>query len=333
MVEVCKTWKQADNRHWRGLCSNTFHPTEGNDSCRIICVNPKRERRPCTTVCSPPLMSPISFVLNIRATLTLSSYPYPYSWDHTNPFGQRTTVYTMYDKMPTAAQIAAPIEMRAMYVSPSGNHGCEWLGDMTTRRWYRQTIHPAAGIYYTCEIWDPPEYGQRTADPFDSCRPEVSGQEYPAYVCSSQLWGHQWYMAASGTTATLELRRDVARHHSQTSDGITSELLPLSGRGGGVSAIRTETDAPTVWNVMQGRGSFSYPNTVPQPSSNVHFFNSYLPMAQWRCLNICANRSEWVFEKYYDLSESTITPGITNNGGPFPVILGLPKKLAVSVAI
>jgi len=327
---VCKRWSSPDALHWNGLCTNEMRYETDNANC-VVCPYPIRVRRPCSTVCSPPLRSPRQFVLNIRATLTLSTYPYPYSW--TNSVG--TVTYRMYDKMPTAEQIAAPCVMTATSFTES-SHNCEWVGNMTTSRWYRLTTDPDNSRYFDFEFADPPEYGQRTAHPFATCFPPNTGTfPYPRYNCSMQLWGHSWIMTASGTTATLTLNRDAARHWEEIRSTGTTGPHPLGTPQGftGTSEIRTNTTAPMVWNVKPGQGSFSYPNTVPQPGSSVLFFNYYSPMAEWFCSNICESRSQWVFEKTSDLSETTITPGVADNGQPMPVILGLPKKIALSVAV
>jgi hypothetical protein len=338
----CKTWSQPDGNHIRGLCTNQFF-AEGHTNNCVICAEPLLERRPCTSVCDPPLKAPRKFVLEILSELSLSSYPYPYTYLATLPPDHATLgpprTFQIYDKMPTAEQIAAPCVLTATVYGE--NHSCEWIGDMTTSRWYRLTYDPPNGIFYTGEIYDPPEYGQRTAHPFDSCTPIGA---YPHYDCSMQLWGHRWVltMGPGVNNATLELQRDVARHYREVySGGATSEILPISStRGGGSKAILFDgLGGPKVWNVMPNTGFFSYPNTVPQtigvaPNYQPSFamFDYYTPMAKWQCSNICESRTEWIFSKTYDLANTTTTPGVTNDGRPMPVILGLPRQIALSIA-
>ena len=341
---ACKTWSQPDGNHLRGLCTNTLFSEAGTANC-VLCVQPTRQVRPCTGVCSPPLNAPQRFILDIGVQLTLSEYPYPYVWTGTLPpdhVGFNTPVtYTFYDKMPTAEQIAAPCILTATLYGAS--HSCEWLGNMLTTRWYRLTYDPPNNVYYSGQIYDPPEYGQRTPHGFTTCYPpDAAGFPYPRYECTMQLWGHQWHLVASTDgTATLELRRDVARHHTVLlSDGSTSHIRPLSSnQGAGSKHIIFDTDAPAVWNVMPNKGWFSFPNTVPQTiggapnyAPSLAMFNYYKPMAKWLCSDICESRTEWLFEKTEDLSETTSTPGLTDDGRPMPVILGLPKNLVLNVA-
>jgi hypothetical protein len=237
--------------------------------------------------------------------------------------------------MPTAAQIAAPCVLTATLFGVT--HSCEWIGDMTTSRWYRLTYDPPNDIYYTGEIYDPPEYGQRTAHPFPSCMPVGA---YPQYDCSMQLWGHKWIltMGPGANQATLELQRDVARHWQLVyPDGSLAYIQPLSSnRNSGTRWIHIDGyGGPKVWNVMPNEGWMSYPNTVPQISGcapSFQTFTFYQPMAKWQCNNICQSRTEWVFKKTFDLANTTTTPGVSNDGRPMPVILGLPKRIAVSIA-
>jgi hypothetical protein len=339
---ICRTWSQPDANHIRGLCTNKFFSEGNSDNC-LICAEPVMERRPCTAVCDPPLQAPERFVLDIQATLSLSSYAYPHSYIATLPADHVTLgpprTFLIYDKMPTAEQIAAPCILTATLFGVA--HSCEWIGDMTTSRWYRLTYDPPNGIYYRGEIYDPPEYGQRTAHPFASCIPVGA---YPHYDCSMQLWGHQWYMAMGPgpNQATLELRRDAARHHVELyPDGSTSEIVPASSdRAGGSKAIIFDgLGGPKVWNVIPNKGFFSYPNTVPQtiggaPNYQPSFatFSYYQVMAKWQCSNICDSRTQWIFTKNYDLSNTTTVPGVTNDGRPMPVILGLPRRIALNIA-
>ena len=320
---VCKRWSSPDALHWNGLCTNEMRYETDNTKC-IVCPYPIRVRRPCATVCSPPLQSPYQFVLDIRKSLTLTDYPYPYDW--ANSAG--TATYRMYDKMPTAEQISAPCVMTATYFSDTG-HNCEWVGNMTTTRWYRETHDPANGKYWDCEIVDTAEYGQRTAHPFAACTPTIAQTmaPYPRYACTMQLWGHSWHLTASGTTAYLTLSRDVARHWLEIRSSGTIGPVPLGGSYPltGTSQIQTNPTAPRVWNVSPSRGWFSFPNTGP-------LGNSYAYMGTWFCSNICANRGTWVFQKTNDLSEQTTVPGVAENGQPMPVILGLPNSISLSVA-
>ena len=132
-VEVCRTWKRRDSRHWRGLCANTFYPTGGFNGC-YICDKPMALEPPKGCFgCPPTEVFPVHWkfkedfdvpFLGSQVVTTTDAATYPIL-NAVPPGSSSPATATITRVMPDAVR-SEPLTAVIQNNDGTIQHGCLW---------------------------------------------------------------------------------------------------------------------------------------------------------------------------------------------------------------